>query len=74
MAKQLSTKVEHCPRCRKLKAKGSVCKSCGYGSPKTSVAPVAKTAKPKSLDVNLNIGLGDITEVKINGVTFTRNK
>ena len=63
MARALSSKVEHCPRCRKLKAKDSTCKSCGYGSA-TTKTHVAYTIK--DLDAT------KLTSISINGVIFKR--
>jgi len=65
MARELSSKVEHCPRCRKLKAKNSPCKSCGYtGSKSEGVFHKAFTVQ--GLDAT------KLTSVSINGVTFKR--
>jgi len=62
MARQLSNKVEHCPRCRKLKSKVGPCKSCGY---------IASIDDQKSFTIN-GLDATKLTSVKINGVIFIR--
>ena len=63
MARELSAKVEHCPRCRKLKAKNSPCKSCGYNEAATKTH-AAYTIK--------NLDATKLTSISINGIIFKR--
>ena len=67
MARQLSTKVEHCPKCRKLKSKVGPCKSCGYTDNKV----VAETHKAYTIQ---GLDASKLTSISINGVTFKRCK
>ena len=65
MAKQLSSKVEHCPECGVLKSKTKPCKRCGYGLPEQET--VTK--------INLKLAGYDMTKyncVVINGIEFYR--
>lgn len=63
MAKQLSSKVEHCPRCRKLKPKNGVCKSCGFGN------VAAKTHAAYTIK---DLDASKLTSISINGIIFKR--
>lgn len=66
MAKQLSSKVEHCPECGVLKSKTKACKHCGYD-------PAAE--QEKVTKINLKLAGYDMTKyncVVINGIEFYR--
>ena len=64
MAKQLSAKVEHCPKCRRLKSKVGPCKSCGYGS-----SPAVERVKAYSIP---GFDVATSKAIIINGVKFER--